>query len=87
MACFSGTGQEFPHIGGGRTSAGKQQKGWKTEHLLEEEKTLKPSFLLHLELKPFGYLQHVFPKSSSCHVSPKSPGFATKARIEEALAW
>lgn len=77
----------FPHIGKGRTSARKQQKGWKTEHLLEKEKTPKTSFLLHLESKPFGYFQCISPKPGSRHISPKSPGFATKARIEEPLVW
>lgn len=78
----------FPHIGGGRSSARKQQKGWKTEKRKKKrKKTPKASFLLHLESKPFQYFQYIFPKCGSCHISPKSPGFAPKARIEEPLVW
>lgn len=90
MACISGTRQALTFTSTyrrRRTSARKQQKGWKTEPLLEEKRTPKTSFLLHLESKPFGYFQCIFPKSGSCHISPKSPGFAPKARIEQALVF
>lgn len=51
------------------------------------KKTSKTSFLLHLESKTSGYFQCIFPKSSSCHISRKSPEFATKAHIEQPLVW